>query len=308
MQRVALGRAIIKNVPVFLMDEPLSNLDAKLRLTMRSEIVKLHNRINATTVYVTHDQTEAMTMATRIVVMSRGFVQQIGTPEEVYSDPANIFVARFIGSPSMNIFEGHVDRGAGLIKFGDVSLKADKKFLEKHDAYYKEMIAQFEGMLADFDQSAEEKLLKILSATRENKKSARSSARKKSMMQMLRTLFAKKQTEDEYSAEKQICREMLDTLRSYLNGDHVLTLGIRPERVHIEKHDLNKTYKNCFIAQPTVCELLGGEYSIHFDFCNHDMVGSFDASEKISVEDKIAVSFSPDSMYMFDPVTGGRII
>ena len=104
MQRVALGRAIVKNVPIFMMDEPLSNLDAKLRLTMRSEIVKLHNRINATTIYVTHDQTEAMTMASRIVVMSRGFIQQVGTPEEVYNNPANIFVARFIGSPTMNMF------------------------------------------------------------------------------------------------------------------------------------------------------------------------------------------------------------
>ena len=96
MQRVALGRAIVKNVPLFLMDEPLSNLDAKLRLTMRSEIVKLHNKINATTIYVTHDQTEAMTMATRIVVMSRGFIQQIGTPEEVYENPKNLFVAKFV--------------------------------------------------------------------------------------------------------------------------------------------------------------------------------------------------------------------
>ena len=92
MQRVALGRAIVKNVPIFLMDEPLSNLDAKLRVTMRSEIVKLHNKINATTIYVTHDQTEAMTMATRIVVMSKGFVQQIGSPEEIYKSPSNIFV------------------------------------------------------------------------------------------------------------------------------------------------------------------------------------------------------------------------
>lgn len=102
MQRVALGRAIVKNVPLFLMDEPLSNLDAKLRLTMRSEIVKIHNRIGATTIYVTHDQAEAMTMASRIVVMSRGFVQQIGTPEEIYDNPANLFVAKFIGSPAIN--------------------------------------------------------------------------------------------------------------------------------------------------------------------------------------------------------------
>jgi len=102
-QRVALGRAIVKASPVFLMDEPLSNLDAKLRIQMRSEIVSIHNRIGATTVYVTHDQTEAMTMATRIVVMDKGHVQQIGTPEEVYSHPNNLFVATFIGSPAMNL-------------------------------------------------------------------------------------------------------------------------------------------------------------------------------------------------------------
>ena len=111
MQRVALGRAIVKNVPLFLMDEPLSNLDAKLRLTMRSEIVNLHNKIGATTIYVTHDQTEAMTMATKVVVMSRGFIQQIGTPKEVYNQPKNLFVAKFIGSPTMNFFEASYEKG-----------------------------------------------------------------------------------------------------------------------------------------------------------------------------------------------------
>jgi multiple sugar transport system ATP-binding protein len=101
-QRVALGRAIVRKAKVFLMDEPLSNLDAKLRVQMRSEIVKLHERIGATTIYVTHDQTEAMTMATRIVVMKDGYIQQIGTPIEIYHHPTNKFVAGFIGSPSMN--------------------------------------------------------------------------------------------------------------------------------------------------------------------------------------------------------------
>jgi len=96
-QRVALGRAIVRNPKVFLMDEPLSNLDAKLRVQMRSEIIKIHERVGATTIYVTHDQTEAMTMATRIVVMKDGYVQQIGTPKEVYNHPANIFVGGFIG-------------------------------------------------------------------------------------------------------------------------------------------------------------------------------------------------------------------
>ena len=109
-QRVALGRAIVRNAKVFLMDEPLSNLDAKLRVQMRSEIIKLHNSLNATTIYVTHDQTEAMTMASRIVVMKLGRVQQIGSPIEIYNNPANLFVAGFIGSPAMNFF--HVDYSA----------------------------------------------------------------------------------------------------------------------------------------------------------------------------------------------------
>lgn len=103
-QRVALGRAIVRDAKVFLMDEPLSNLDAKLRVQMRAEIAKLHQSLDTTTIYVTHDQTEAMTMASRIVIMKDGFIQQIGSPQEVYDLPKNAFVAGFIGSPAMNFF------------------------------------------------------------------------------------------------------------------------------------------------------------------------------------------------------------
>lgn len=110
-QRVALGRAIVRKPRVFLMDEPLSNLDAKLRVQTRSEIIKIHKRVGATTVYVTHDQTEAMTMADRIVVMKDGYIQQIGTPIELFGDPANKFVASFIGSPAMNFIYGTYSKG-----------------------------------------------------------------------------------------------------------------------------------------------------------------------------------------------------
>lgn len=103
-QRVALGRAIVRDAKVFLMDEPLSNLDAKLRVQMRTEIARLHNSLKTTTIYVTHDQTEAMTLATRIVIMDKGIIQQIGSPREVYDHPVNIFVAGFMGSPAMNFF------------------------------------------------------------------------------------------------------------------------------------------------------------------------------------------------------------
>lgn len=108
-QRVAVGRAIIRNVKVFLMDEPLSNLDAKQRVTMRSEIIEIHRKVEATTIYVTHDQTEAMTMADRIVVMKDGYVQQIGTPYELYFHPTNQFVAGFIGEPPMNFVKGKIE-------------------------------------------------------------------------------------------------------------------------------------------------------------------------------------------------------
>ena len=105
-QRVAMGRAIVRAPQVFLFDEPLSNLDAKLRVQMRAEIKELHQRLKTTTVYVTHDQVEAMTMADRIVVMHDGIVEQIGSPLELYDRPANLFVAGFIGSPAMNMFKG----------------------------------------------------------------------------------------------------------------------------------------------------------------------------------------------------------
>ena len=112
-QRAAIGRAIVRDPAVFLMDEPLSNLDAKLRNQMRAEIIKLRQRINTTFIYVTHDQTEAMTLGDRIVIMKDGFIQQIGTPQEVFDHPANLFVAGFIGTPQMNFFD------AKLVKNSD---------------------------------------------------------------------------------------------------------------------------------------------------------------------------------------------
>lgn len=125
-QRVALGRAIVRDPQVFLMDEPLSNLDAKLRVQMRAEISKLHQRLQTTTIYVTHDQTEAMTMATRIVVMKDGVIQQVGTPKEVYDTPENVFVGGFIGSPAMNFLHGNLKDGAFHV--GNVAIGICKSY------------------------------------------------------------------------------------------------------------------------------------------------------------------------------------
>ena len=128
-QRVALARALVRDPGLFLMDEPLSNLDAKLRIQMRIELQSLHNKVQTTTIYVTHDQEEAMTLASRIVVMDEGRIQQLGTPYEVYFSPANFFVAGFVGSPPMNMFEGIIKKhNNGLIlKFADFTYELSKK-------------------------------------------------------------------------------------------------------------------------------------------------------------------------------------
>ncbi len=132
-QRVALGRTIVRNPKVFLLDEPLSNLDAKLRAAMRSEIIKLHDQLGATFIYVTHDQVEAMTMGTRIVVMKDGFVQQIGAPQELYDHPINTFVAGFIGTPQMNFFDGRISPDGTITFANNQTIKLSKEALTNFD-------------------------------------------------------------------------------------------------------------------------------------------------------------------------------
>ncbi len=136
-QRVAVGRAIVRKPKAFLFDEPLSNLDAKMRVQMRTEISKLHTRLSSTMIYVTHDQVEAMTMGDRIVVMKDGFIQQVATPLELYNNPANTFVAGFIGSPPMNFFQGRVEQKSGGIYFneGNFSVRVEDAQAAKLASY-----------------------------------------------------------------------------------------------------------------------------------------------------------------------------
>src|SRR5262249_14524507 len=124
-QRVAMGRAIVRRPSVFLMDEPLSNLDAKLRVQMRTEISRIQQRLETTTIYVTHDQTEAMTLGDRIAVMRAGVLQQVGPPSELYGQPNNLFVAGFIGSPSMNFLAGEIDGDSGQLPIGTVRIPGE---------------------------------------------------------------------------------------------------------------------------------------------------------------------------------------
>lgn len=161
MQRVALGRAIVKNSKLFLMDEPLSNLDAKLRVSMRSEIVDLHNKINATTIYVTHDQTEAMTMADRIVVMNKGYVQQIGTPKEIYNHPKNKFVATFVGSPSMNLLPVRYSDKKLILENG-YEISVEKDYQNLLEEFYKNEIEQDEKWILENSDTQNPILVKPL--------------------------------------------------------------------------------------------------------------------------------------------------
>lgn len=149
-QRVALGRAIVKNQKVFLMDEPLSNLDAKLRVSMRNEISKLHRSLGSTTIYVTHDQVEAMTMADRIVIMKAGVVQQVGKPMDLYEHPVNKFVAGFIGSPQMNFFDVTID-GSRIVFSDGNSLQMTEAMANKLSNYKNKMILGIRGEDIKFD-------------------------------------------------------------------------------------------------------------------------------------------------------------
>lgn len=169
-QRVALGRAIVRQAAVVLMDEPLSNLDAKLRVQMRSEIIRLHEQMNATTIYVTHDQTEAMTMATRIVVMKDGYIQQVGSPIDIYHNPINLFVASFIGSPSMNFFTVKIDKTDMV--FGTMKKDEEEKVVEKSMVKEEEAEKEFKEAvtLADVSKFVETKRIKIPASMREDLK------------------------------------------------------------------------------------------------------------------------------------------
>jgi len=167
-QRVALGRAIVRNPKIFLMDEPLSNLDAKLRVQMRAEIIKLYHKLNTTFIYVTHDQTEAMTMGTKIVVMNEGEVQQVADPQTIYDKPANVFVASTIGNPQMNFIDARVakEEGGIYLRFGTfkVKMSADVSELLLKSGYIdKEVIMGIrpENIMLDQENKREALSLKL---------------------------------------------------------------------------------------------------------------------------------------------------
>ena len=305
MQRVALGRAIVKNVPLFLMDEPLSNLDARLRLTMRSEIVKLHKRINATTIYVTHDQTEAMTMADRIVVMSKGFVQQIDTPEQIYNNPCNLFVAKFVGTPPINLFTARFD-GIRLVS-GDRELPLSADTAAAINAFYDRTYKTFAEQLDAYDGSDKSKefILKVLSATAD--KVGVEVKSKRTLRQKISGLFGKKQTEQAVDGALDKLKEKTELLQAYCQGDKTLTVGIRPEALNVELYDKATHGDDCIVTQPTLIELMGSEIYVHFDLQGEEMIAKMSAKTKINEQTKLAIKFNAEDIYLFDPISGERI-
>jgi len=305
MQRVALGRAIVKNVPLFLMDEPLSNLDARLRLSMRSEIVKLHKRINATTIYVTHDQTEAMTMADRIVVMSKGFVQQIDTPEQIYNNPCNLFVAKFVGTPPINLLTANFD--GSKLTLGDYELPLSQELSDKINDFYDRLYKTFAEQLKTYDGSDKSKefILKVLSATAD--KVGVEIKTKTTLWKKFVGLFKKKKTEQTTDNILAKLTEKTELLKKYCQNDKTLTLGLRAESLHVEIYDREIHGNNCIVVEPTLMELMGSEIYVHFDFMGEEMIAKMSAKTKIGEQTKLAIKFSAEDMFLFDPISGERI-
>ena len=314
MQRVALGRAIVRNAKVFLMDEPLSNLDAKLRVMMRSEIVRIHEQIGATTIYVTHDQTEAMTMATKIVVMSKGWVQQVGTPKEVYSKPNNLFVAKFIGSPAMNIFDGTYNDGTITL---DDGFKVDfgEKLILSHKKFYTKKIEETERLLSLLDTDIEgevtrTELAKIFSAKSyaKNEKEAKDIDVLTYSKKKKKKIFAKKAVKGfDLEETRSNLNEMLAKYKEAFTSSHTIKLGIRPENIHVASTYKEKDKSASFVIEPNVVELLGGEYLLHSTYNGIEMIAKVPATLEVKAHEQIKLVMSKNLIHIFDEISGERI-
>ena len=283
MQRVALGRAIVRDTDIFLMDEPLSNLDAKLRVQMRSEIIRIHREVGATTIYVTHDQTEAMTMANVIVVMNKGFIQQVGKAMEVYDSPSNLFVATFIGSPAMNIIDAEYRDGEIVLENG-VKIKPADGFEEKYRAFAERMAEQIRHGIEHADEISDETIAKMRAAQmyrKEEKKPAdlpkkRIFADITARLAKFAGLFRKKA---DVLAEKERKRaELVSELekteehyRSIAEGGKI-KIGIRPEHVYLaDSVPEDRDVSPVIAGKVTLAELLGSENILHFDLFGIDL-------------------------------------
>ena len=285
-QRVALGRALVRSVSIFLMDEPLSNLDAKLRVQMRSEIVDLHRKIGTTTIYVTHDQTEAMTMADRIVVMKDGLIQQIGTPKEIYNRPANLFVATFVGSPAMNIFPAEIIDESTVLIDGTISLTLPKGMADQILLSYQRKLELLNKEILEINEESQGYQQELAD------ENIRRSRRKK-VEERLKELAERKE-----KAEAALARA-----KDYIEGrDRHVKLGIRPEDIHIAGEKTPMTTVDSHIP-----ELLGNRYYIHGEIGSSPFVFEYDTKGEVKEGDRIPVVFDTDALHFFDKEDGNGL-
>ena len=261
-QRVALGRAIVRDAAAFLMDEPLSNLDAKLRVQMRAEIVSLHRQIGATTIYVTHDQTEAMTMADRIVVMNEGVVQQIGSPRQIYEHPVNLFVATFIGAPAMNILDSKIVKGEVQLKNG-TKIKLSKDQLDKEKSFYINEIDRLTNIISLLDNAMRDESDKRM---------------------------------DVYKMSKEKANKLIEDYTNKLNSDFDVLFGVRPEDIYI----CDAKEKDAIELTAEVVELLGSEYYVYSKIGDQRIILKVPSNLHINLNDKIYVRFNMERIHLFD--------
>ncbi len=301
-QRVALGRAIVKNAKVFLMDEPLSNLDAKLRVAMRSEIIKLHNALNATTIYVTHDQTEAMTMATRIVVMNKGYIQQIGTPIEIYNHPANVFVATFIGSPAMNLISARFAKEDVIlpkgttIKLGKDFKKAVKEFYENEKVSLTKELEELEENFIE-KKEYEEKIKDVEEKIKHHSTKILENDLKKLQEEYKLCL--------ESNSRRNYLIEALEKINALdLKKEIPVIFGIRPEDIYQANRILtDEEVSQEFKLKVSVAELLGHEYYVHTDFEGNEIVSKIHAKTLVNAGDELNLVFDLSKIHLFDTIT-----
>lgn len=304
MQRVALGRAIVRQADLFLMDEPLSNLDAKLRVQMRSEIIRIHKEVGATTIYVTHDQTEAMTMANTIVVMNKGFIQQTGKAIDVYNSPNNLFVATFIGSPAMNVIEAEYHDGKLVFDNGFV-IDLTIGFDEKYKAFVKSKISEISGQINDFDSLTDETIARMNAAQiyRKDEKKTTLNTNKKGIFAWIKE---KKLSEERAKNRRsELLAELSDMLSWYesaIDGGRV-KVGIRPEHVYVANM-FNGCEKSSEInAKSTFAELLGSENILHFDLFGTDFQVKTSQIE-VMPEMEFNLVFDTSKIHVFDVKSG----
>ena len=300
-QRVALGRAIVRHPKVFLMDEPLSNLDAKLRVQMRTEIAKIHKKVGATTIYVTHDQTEAMTMASRIVVMKDGYVQQIGTPREVYNMPANVFVGGFIGSPAMNFFKGKLSKNSFIItdeNNQETKIVLDKEKVKILNDFIKDKEIKinqtFEENLNSLNNEYEEERNKLVNQNIPQEHKKKLEAREKNIENL----------DVKYKEEKDNLTNEHDL---QLKNLHEIILGVRPEDIYVENDINNKNPSTTINIECDVAELLGHETIVYGYIGGQRVIIKTSSANEISQGDKLIYQFDMNKVHFFDPTTTNRI-